>query len=67
MEFNRRARLATESVGATYLDLDAKSLGPDGLVSPLLVQPFATDHHYDGVVYSRLLERTLRSLPTFRV
>jgi hypothetical protein len=67
IDFNRRARIATEAVGATYLDLDSQSLGPDGLVSPLLVKPFATDHHYDEDVYARLLQRELLGLPMFRM
>ncbi len=64
--FNRRAREAVEGVGAAYLDLDETSLGPDGLVSPILVRQYATDHHYDGVIYARLIQQRLSSMAPFR-
>jgi hypothetical protein len=54
----RCARMCDE-VGATYVDLDPVSLGPDGEVSPLLVAPDPRDHHYDKVVYARWLARSL--------
>jgi hypothetical protein len=66
LEFNRVARTVVESAGATFVDLDDITLGADGLVSPILLHPFAGDHHYDPPVYARLLERRFRSLPEFR-
>jgi hypothetical protein len=66
IDFNRRAQEALEAVGVTHINLDEKSLGPDGLVSPLLALRYKTNHHYDMTIYGRLLERTLRRMPPFR-
>jgi hypothetical protein len=66
IEFNRLAREAVEAAGATFVDLDGITLGPDGLVSPILLHPFEGEHHYDPPIYARLLERRLRRLREFR-
>ena len=58
-DLGARCAVMAEASGATYLDLDPDSLGPGGEVSPLLVAPDPTDHHYDKVVYARLLARRL--------
>jgi hypothetical protein len=42
-----------------FVDLDDLSTGRDGQVSPLLVSADPHDHHYDPVMYSRLLQRAL--------
>jgi hypothetical protein len=65
-EFNARVQEASEAIGATYLNLDPMSLGSNGLVSPLLALQNQLDHHYDAVVYGRLLEASLCGLPEFR-
>jgi hypothetical protein len=65
-EFNCRVREAVEPLGVEYVHLDDSSLGSDGLVSPLLALQREHDHHYDPVVYGRLLEVALCRLPQFR-
>jgi hypothetical protein len=66
LEFNRRAAEVCERLGVTFIDLDDRSLGPDGLVSSLLANPDPANHHYDPIIYSRLLANELRDLPAFR-
>lgn len=59
LEFNRRVGAACRELGVRFVDLDSCSLGPDGLVSPLLKDADPHQHHYDQVVYARLLAREL--------
>jgi hypothetical protein len=56
---NQQCGEMARDVGATFVDLDSASLGPDGEVSELLVGIDPRDHHYDQVVYARLLQRAL--------
>jgi hypothetical protein len=56
---NERCGVMASDLGATFVDLDPDSLGPDGEVNGILMSPDPHDHHYDPVVYARLLQRHL--------
>ncbi len=55
LEFNRRVRVFCRSRGISFLDLDAVSLGPDGLVRPELLNTNPADHHYEPGPYADLV------------
>lgn len=55
LTFNRRMAASCHAHGIVYLDLDATSLGTDGLVDPALLSRNPLDHHYDKLSYAGLL------------
>lgn len=55
LEFNRRVRAGALALGASYLSLDAASLGTDGLVAGALRNPDPSDHHYAPAPYAGLI------------
>lgn len=57
--FNGRMREYCAARSFTYIDLDPESLGPDGIVHPRLLNPRASDHHYDPNVYAELIRTRL--------
>jgi hypothetical protein len=48
------------SHGIAFINLDEKSLGPDGTVDPGLLNPNPKDHHYDPDAYARILLEPLK-------
>ncbi len=60
--FNQRVREICERIGAHFIDLDAESLGEDGLVKKELLNKKPCDHHYDLSAYARMLIEKLRPL-----
>ncbi len=60
--FNQRVRGICEQTGAYFIDLDAESLGEDGLVKKELRNRKPCDHHYDFGAYARVLIEKLRPL-----
>ncbi len=64
---NARCAAMAREIDATFVDLDPASLGPDGEVSELLVGLDPRDHHYDAVVYARLLQRALAPVLGYRL
>ncbi len=64
-ELNRRIGALCAGLGLRFIDLDERSVGPDGRVHPLLMNPDPTDHHYDRVAFARMLERELGEVVGF--
>jgi len=59
LEFNRRVRAFCRSRAITFLDLDAASLGADGLVRGELRNSNPADHHYEPSRHADLLRPPL--------
>jgi hypothetical protein len=55
LEFNRRMRRICFDRAWFYIDLDERSVGPDGLVSRHLLNRDPENHHYDEGVYAAML------------
>lgn len=62
LEFNRRMRDFCKKNGIDHLSLDERSLGPDGLVSPHLLNPDPRNHHYAKDVYAEMMVGDLQRL-----
>lgn len=62
LEFNLIIKKYCNEKGMNFIDLDKNSIGPDGLVSPILLNPDVTDHHYNPMVYSELLKPEIESI-----
>jgi hypothetical protein len=55
LRFNERTRAFCAANGIDFLDLDAQSLGADGLVDARLLGSNPADHHYDQAAYAAML------------
>ncbi|MGH9623735.1 MAG: hypothetical protein ACRD4G_05280 [Bryobacteraceae bacterium] len=62
IEFNKSMARFCQGCGIRYLDLDAGSIGDDGLVAETLLNADPTDHHYDPRAYARMLTGHLKSV-----
>jgi hypothetical protein len=60
--FNSRMRAFCVERSLAFIDLDPVSLGPDGLVHPMLLNPSPTDHHYNPSLYAELIGTPLKTL-----
>lgn len=59
LEFNRRMCQRALGLGVSYLSLDGRSLGADGLVRPELMHANPSDHHYAPDRYAELIAAEL--------
>lgn len=70
LTFNRRMAQFCLAEGIAHLNLDALSLGSDGLVKAELLNKNASDHHYEKRMFATLLSkpvsRAVRSAPLMR-
>jgi len=64
LKFNARIKALCGDNDIHFIDLDAESLGDDGLVNPVLVNSNRSDHHYSNATYARLLLQHLIPLLT---
>ena len=55
LRFNTAVETFCQSHGIAFINLDEKSLGPDGTVDPGLLNPNPNDHHYEPRAYARIL------------
>jgi hypothetical protein len=60
LEFNHRMARFCHLEGIAHLNLDALSLGADGLVKAELLNKRASDHHYEKRVFATLLSQPVR-------
>ncbi len=59
LRFNSIIAEYCQKHGATYINLDPESIGPDGLVLPKLLHANPLDHHYTSKQHARLLIKAL--------
>ncbi|MEM8642017.1 MAG: SGNH/GDSL hydrolase family protein [Cyanobacteria bacterium P01_G01_bin.54] len=59
IQLNQRMKSYAKESGVLFIDLDAESLGDDGLVNQELLSSNRTDHHYDKVSYINILKPKL--------
>lgn len=57
LAFNREVQRFCQAEGVPYINLDARSLGPNGLVRADLLNRDPSDHHYAKGAYVRLVAR----------
>lgn len=62
LRFNAAMQRHCREHGHDFIDLDTAAMGADGLVSPALLNPKATDHHYATGPYARLIAAQLAPL-----
>ncbi|MES2659686.1 MAG: SGNH/GDSL hydrolase family protein [Verrucomicrobiota bacterium] len=55
LRFNKQVEEFCESHGIAFINLDEKSLGPDGTVDPGLLNSNPNDHHYEPDAYAKIL------------
>ncbi|MEO5917661.1 MAG: SGNH/GDSL hydrolase family protein [Luteolibacter sp.] len=60
LHFNKQVEAFCEGHGIAFINLDSKSLGPDGTVDPGLLNSNPNDHHYEPEAYARILIGPLR-------
>ena len=60
LRFNSTVESFCQNHGIAFINLDEKSLGPDGIVSPELLNSNPNDHHYDSRAYARILVGPLK-------
>lgn len=61
LEFNSKMKKFCKLNGVEYVDLDADSIGKDGLVNSRLLNKDPADHHYDKEAYASLVARNLKA------
>ncbi|MES2477108.1 MAG: SGNH/GDSL hydrolase family protein [Verrucomicrobiota bacterium] len=59
LRFNRLVREFCVANAIGFIDLDAASLGENGLVKPALMNPDPQDHHYQADAYAKILLKPL--------
>lgn len=60
LKFNKEVEKYCLSNGIDYLNLDAQSLGQDGLVKKTLINKNKLDHHYDIRKYLKIIFKNLK-------
>lgn len=60
LSFNHAMEGFCRAEGVAYVNLDADSLGDDGLVKPELLNRNASDHHYEKRVFAGMLSGRVR-------
>lgn len=60
LKFNSNLKALCDESNATYLDLDAESLGENGLVIDELIHADPNEHHYDQTNYGKLISKKLQ-------
>lgn len=61
LHFNQQVEAFCDGHGIAFINLDCKSLGPDGTVDPALLNSNPNDHHYEPEAYARILIEPLRA------
>lgn len=64
--FNNKVNQLCKKKGVTYLNLDSRSLSPDGLVNKKLLNKDALDHHYNPTEYAKMIKDELKNTVIFK-